>query len=53
MPIHCSFFTHCLFPLKDLSFKNVQHLHNPWNENKPIKVGRDGQEIEPSKSGLK
>lgn len=32
----------------DLSFKNVQHLHNPWNENKPIKVGRDGQEIEPS-----
>ena len=21
---------------------------NPWNEGKPIKIGRDGQEIEPS-----
>ena len=19
------------------------HLHNPWNENKPVKIGRDGQ----------
>lgn len=32
----------------DLPFKNVQHLQNPWNESKPIKIGRDGQEIEPS-----
>lgn len=32
----------------DLPFKHVQHLQNPWNENKPIKIGRDGQEIEPS-----
>jgi len=33
---------------KDLSFQKVAHLHNPWNENKPVKIGRDGQEIEPS-----
>lgn len=23
------------------------HLYNPWNEGKPVKIGRDGQEIEP------
>ena len=34
---------------QDLTFQKVQHLHNPWNENKPVKIGRDGQEIEPSK----
>merc|ERR1719411_1678407 len=33
---------------KDLSFQKVGHLHNPWNDNKPVKIGRDGQEIEPS-----
>ncbi|ELT88031.1 hypothetical protein CAPTEDRAFT_225537 [Capitella teleta] len=32
---------------KDLSFSNTMHLHNPWNENKPVKIGRDGQEVEP------
>jgi len=32
---------------KELSFNQVQHLYNPWNEGKPIKIGRDGQEIEP------
>jgi hypothetical protein len=32
-----------------VSFQKVQHLVNPWNEDKPIKIGRDGQEIEPSK----
>ena len=31
----------------DLSFNKVQHLYNPWNEGKPVKIGRDGQEIEP------
>jgi len=31
----------------DLSFQKVQHLYNPWNEGKPVKIGRDGQEIEP------
>lgn len=32
---------------KDLSFTKTQHLYNPWNEGKPVKIGRDGQEIEP------
>ena len=34
---------------KDLSFSKVIHLNNPWNDNKPVKIGRDGQEIEPRK----
>ena len=38
-----------MFLFQDLTFQKVQHLHNPWNENKPVKIGRDGQEIEPSK----
>jgi len=33
---------------EDLVFQKVGHLYNPWNENKPVKIGRDGQEIEPS-----
>eukprot|EP00096_Caligus_rogercresseyi_P015261 TRINITY_DN7713_c0_g1_i1.p1 TRINITY_DN7713_c0_g1~~TRINITY_DN7713_c0_g1_i1.p1 ORF type:complete len:363 (-),score=98.41 TRINITY_DN7713_c0_g1_i1:137-1225(-) len=32
---------------KELSFTRVSHLFNPWNEGKPVKIGRDGQEIEP------
>ncbi|ROT76881.1 YTH domain-containing protein 1, partial [Penaeus vannamei] len=28
---------------KDLSFTKTQHLYNPWNEGKPVKIGRDGQ----------
>jgi len=32
---------------KELSFSKVIHLNNPWNDNKPVKIGRDGQEIEP------
>ncbi|ESP05545.1 hypothetical protein LOTGIDRAFT_228083 [Lottia gigantea] len=32
----------------DLSFTKVNHLHNPWNDNLPVKIGRDGQEIEPT-----
>jgi len=32
---------------QDLSFQKVQHLYNPWNEGKPVKIGRDGQEVEP------
>lgn len=31
----------------ELPFTKTTHLHNPWNENKPVKIGRDGQEIEP------
>ncbi|XP_065161315.1 YTH domain-containing protein 1 [Atheta coriaria] len=32
---------------KELPFNNTMHLYNPWNEGKPVKIGRDGQEIEP------
>ena len=32
----------------DLSFGQVAHLRNPMNEHKPIKISRDGQEVEPS-----
>ncbi|XP_076337939.1 uncharacterized protein LOC143240042 isoform X2 [Tachypleus tridentatus] len=31
----------------DLHFTKSQHLFNPWNEGKQVKIGRDGQEIEP------
>jgi hypothetical protein len=31
----------------DLNFTKTQHLLNPWNENKQVKIGRDGQEYEP------
>ncbi|MPC31031.1 YTH domain-containing protein 1 [Portunus trituberculatus] len=30
---------------RDLSFTKTQHLYNPWNEGKPVKIGRDGQII--------
>eukprot|EP00794_Sanderia_malayensis_P007822 gene7822-8671_t len=29
-------------------FMKCSHLRNPWNENKEIKICRDGQEVEPS-----
>lgn len=32
---------------KELPFTATAHLYNPWNEGKPVKIGRDGQEIEP------
>lgn len=32
---------------KELSFNCTTHLFNPWNDGKPVKIGRDGQEIEP------
>lgn len=31
----------------ELSFTKCNHLYNPYNENRPVKIGRDGQEIEP------
>ena len=34
---------HVLHFRKDLSFNKTQHLYNPWNEGKPVKIGRDGQ----------
>uniref|UniRef100_A0A8C4QZS6 YTH domain-containing family protein n=1 Tax=Eptatretus burgeri TaxID=7764 RepID=A0A8C4QZS6_EPTBU len=33
---------------KELPFSQAAHLFNAWNEGKPVKIGRDGQEIEPS-----
>ncbi|XP_019645648.1 PREDICTED: YTH domain-containing protein 1-like [Branchiostoma belcheri] len=32
----------------ELPFTKTTHLFNAWNENKPIKIGRDGQELEPN-----
>lgn len=31
---------------RELPFIGTSHLYNPWNEGKPVKIGRDGQEIE-------
>nr|XP_055056291.1 YTH domain-containing protein 1 isoform X2 [Misgurnus anguillicaudatus] len=31
---------------RELPFTKTAHLSNSWNENKPVKIGRDGQEIE-------
>ncbi|KAK0528657.1 hypothetical protein OC835_004578 [Tilletia horrida] len=33
---------------KPLPFRRVQHLRNPWRDNRQIKVSRDGTELEPS-----
>ncbi|KAH9518412.1 3'-5' RNA helicase ythdc2 [Bulinus truncatus] len=35
-----------------IPFSNTNFLNNPWNENRRVHAGRDGQEIEP-KVGLK
>ncbi|XP_012274241.1 YTH domain-containing protein 1 isoform X2 [Orussus abietinus] len=32
---------------KELPFAATLHLYNPWNDGKQVKIGRDGQEIEP------
>ncbi|CAF1085586.1 unnamed protein product [Rotaria sordida] len=32
---------------RSLPFSKTSHLFNSWNENKPVKIGRDGQEVEP------
>uniref|UniRef100_A0A8C2Z9F2 YTH domain-containing family protein n=1 Tax=Cyclopterus lumpus TaxID=8103 RepID=A0A8C2Z9F2_CYCLU len=32
---------------RELPFTKTAHLTNPWNEHKPVKIGRDGQEIQP------
>ncbi|XP_065339156.1 YTH domain-containing protein 1 [Cloeon dipterum] len=32
---------------KELPFNKTLHLYNPWNDSKAVKIGRDGQEIEP------
>ena len=33
--------------LYDLPFTETEHLHNPLNEDKPVKISRDGQELPP------
>ncbi|KAK9502814.1 hypothetical protein O3M35_011516 [Rhynocoris fuscipes] len=32
---------------KELPFTATSHLYNPWNLGKPVKIGRDGQDIPP------
>nr|XP_057912076.1 YTH domain-containing protein 1 [Doryrhamphus excisus] len=32
---------------RELPFTKTTQLSNPWNEHKPVKIGRDGQEIQP------
>lgn len=32
----------------ELAFAKAGHLRNSWNEDKPVKIGRDGQEIDPN-----
>ncbi|XP_049847121.1 uncharacterized protein LOC126299334 isoform X2 [Schistocerca gregaria] len=32
---------------KSLLFVETNHLCNPWNDDKPVRISRDGQEIEP------
>ncbi|XP_075250027.1 uncharacterized protein LOC142342547 isoform X2 [Convolutriloba macropyga] len=32
---------------EELLFAKTLHLYNEWNLRKPVKIGRDGQEIEP------
>ncbi|KAF5472570.1 hypothetical protein F2P56_009283 [Juglans regia] len=34
--------------LCELSFQKTRHLRNPFNENLPVKISRDCQELEPS-----
>lgn len=34
--------------LCELSFHKTRHLRNPYNENLPVKISRDCQELEPS-----
>ncbi|GAB2214037.1 hypothetical protein Droror1_Dr00018369 [Drosera rotundifolia] len=34
--------------LSELSFHKTRHLRNPYNENLPVKISRDCQELEPA-----
>ncbi|CAG8673054.1 1038_t:CDS:10, partial [Ambispora leptoticha] len=38
--------------IRDLPFDRTGHIRNPWNEGKPVKISRDGQEL-PSNIGNK
>lgn len=35
----------------ELPFSSIKHLRNPWNQDKEVKVSRDGTELEPGKLG--
>lgn len=37
------FLTAVLSSRRELPFIKTAHLSNPWNEHKPVKIGRDGQ----------
>lgn len=50
-PFFCVFFAQrtdnlFLFSRRELPFTKTAHLSNPWNEHKPVKIGRDGQVCE-------
>lgn len=42
VPLQASSHT-LLFSRRELPFTKTAHLSNPWNEHKPVKIGRDGQ----------
>lgn len=33
---------------RELPFHRIRHLRNPWNQDKEVKVSRDGTELEPT-----
>jgi len=33
---------------RELSFAKTVDIHNSFNQNRPVKIGRDGQEVEPN-----
>ena len=48
--VTCSFkacSTECRVRPFNLGFQQTEHLHNPLNEGKPVKICRDGQELPP------
>lgn len=40
---HEIFSFNIVFHRRSLPFNQTLHLINSWNENKPVKIGRDGQ----------
>jgi hypothetical protein len=41
--IICLMCTFMFVSRRELDFMKTTHLHNNWNENRPVKIGRDGQ----------
>lgn len=41
--VNVVFLTAVLSSRRELPFIKTAHLSNPWNEHKPVKIGRDGQ----------